>query len=283
MGNNEETFVDLPSVFDYMDVRQYLRNYRIAKKNIDPSFTNVYICFALGQKNSKGYFNNVINGKVRIGDTLIERFIKLLDLNESEAAYFRILVKYSQCAEKDEKERLLKKLISRNPRTCTEISEDAIAYYQHWRHAVIRALLDIVDFDGADVTFLSNRLNLSMRKNDIRKSLELLENNGLIYKNSEGYLKPSDKSITHSLDIQQELLLQYQTMQFGCSQKVIMNRDIRPQKVTSMTLSISEETYKVIKEKIDVLKNEIRALAGNEQKDAERLYQMNLHLFPHSS
>lgn len=273
----------LPSVFDYLDARKYLRVYREIRREAESSFTNTYICYVLGQKNSKGYFNNVINGRVKIGPTLVERFINLLELDKKEASYFKVLVKYSQCSEVKEKEILLRKLISKNPHNCSEISEEAISYYQHWRHAVIRALLDIVDFDGSDLNYLSSKLLISMNKSEIKKSLDLLEVNGLIAKNSKGLLKPVDKSITNSSDVEQALLLQYQLMQFGHSQKVILNRNVRPQKVTSMTLSVSEDTYSIIKEKIDNLKSEIRALANSEQGKAERLYQMNLHLFPHST
>lgn len=272
----------LPSVYDYLDVRQYLRLYREIRKENDPSFTNIYICFELGQKNSKGYFNNVINGRVKIGPTIVTRFIKLLDLDRRESSYFKILVKYSQCAEKNDKEVLLRKLISLNPHSCTEISKESISYYQHWRHAVIRALLDIIDFDGTDLDLLTNKLIISMRKQDIKKSFDLLLSNGMISKNSMGFYKPVDKSITHNSQIQQALLLQYQTMQFGHSQKVMLDRDVRPQKTTSMTLSISQETYSIVKEKIDILKSEIRALASNEQGKSEQLFQLNLHLFPHS-
>ncbi len=282
MVKNENINV-LPLVYDYLDVRQYLRVYREVRRELEPSFTNIYICYALGQKNSKGYFNNVINGRVKIGPILVERFIKLLDLGKKEAIYFKILVQYSQCAEVKEKEDLLRKLISKNPYSCTEISEDAISYYQHWRHAVIRALLDIVDYDGSNPELLSSKLLLPMKKTEIKRSINLLKTNGLIVRNNKGFYKPLDKIITNSPEVQKALLLQYQMMQFGHSQRVLLSGDVRPQKATSMTLSISEETYTIIKEKIDELKTEIRALANNEQGKAERLFQMNLHLFPHST
>lgn len=281
--NVEKSKTDLPSVYDYLDVRQYLRVYREVRREREHSFTNTYICYVLGQKNSKGYFNNVINGRVKIGPTIAERFIHLLELDKKEAIYFKILVKYSQCGEVDEKEAFLRKLISKNPYNCREVPEEAISYYQHWRHAVIRALLDIVDYDGSDPSILSNKLLMPIKKSEIKRSLKLLEMNGMIAQDSMGFYKPVDKSITHSTDIQNALLMQYQLMQFGHSQSVMLNKDVRPQKVTSMTLSISEETYSIIKEKIDDLKTEIRALANSEQGKAERLYQMNLHLFPHSS
>lgn len=281
-----EVYIDheqLPSVYDFLDVRVYLRSYREERKKFDHGFSNTYICYVLGQKNSKGYFNNVINGRVKIGPTILERFIALLRLNSDEAAYFRVLTNYSQASDQDERKWLLRELIGKNRKSCVEVTAQALPYYQHWHYAVIRALLDIVDCDGINLNDLAKHLLLKISNKELKKSIDLLKNIGLITRNSKGYLKPSDPIITSSEDIQRELLLQYQAMQFGHSQKVMTNSQIRPQKATTMTLSISEDTYNEIKQRISTLKSEIRSMAKHEQGPVERLFQLNMHLFPHSS
>lgn len=272
---------DLPSVYNFLDARLFLRTYRESRRKQDAGFTNSYICFALGQKNSTSYFNNVIAGRVQIGRTLVERFIKLLAMNKEEAVYFRLLVRYSQCGETEERERLLTKLIAKNRLNCTTTTTKAIPYYQHWSYAVIRALLDLGQYNGTELKELKKRLIAPISEAELRKSLHLLEEIGMIERNEEGYLKPVDAAIAPSLEIQKELLRQYQLMQFKHSQTMMMNSEARPQKVTSMTLSISEDTYNTIKEKIDTLREEIRSLASNDQASSEKLYQFNMHLYPH--
>ncbi len=273
---------ELPSVYDFLDVRPYLKAYRESRKEIDPGFTHTYICYELGQKNSKGYFNNVVSGRVKIGPTILERFVALLQLDEEEASYFRVLVSYSQCAEIEERERLFRDLIARNRKNCVELTNKALPYYQHWHYAVIRALLDIVDCDGECVSLLKERLLLPLSDKEIKEALRLLQETGLVSPNEEGLLKPADPIVTPSSEIHKGLLLQYQSMNFGHSKEVIVNPDIRPQKSTTMTLSISTNTYDQIKKRIDELKEEIRSLTRHEDGPAERLYQLNMHLFPHS-
>lgn len=272
----------LPSVYDYLDVKQFLSDYREIRKSFDHGFTHTYICYALGQTKSKGYFTNVVKGRVKIGPTLVERFVDLLEFDKNEADYFRFLVLYSQCAELDERERLLKELVIRNRNSCVALSDKATPYYENWRYSVIRALLDIVDFDGDDLQFLIDKLLFKITKREIAKALAILEDTGLTYWNEEGYLKPTDSTVTPSSAIHRELLIQNQIHQFGFSQEIMLNPRARPQKVTTMTLSISEATYNDMKERIDTLKAEIRSLARNEQGPAERLYQLNIHLFPQS-
>lgn len=272
----------LPSVYNYLDVKTFLSEYREIRKTFDHGFTHTYICYALGQTKSKGYFTNVVKGRVKIGSTLVERFIDLLEFDKNEADYFRYLVLYSQCAEIEERERLLKALVIRNRNSCVALCDKATPYYENWRYAVIRALLDIVDFDGDDLQFLIDKLLFKITKREIAKALAILEDTGLTYWNDDGFVKPTDATITPSTAIHRELLLQNQIQQFGFSQEIMLNPQARPQKVTTMTLSISETTYNDMKERIDALKEEIRSLARNEQGPAERLYQLNIHLFPQS-
>lgn len=272
----------LPSVYDYLDVKKFLSTYREMRKCWDDGFTHTYICYALGQTKSKGYFSNVVLGRVKIGPTLVERFVDLLEFNAEEADYFRYLVLYSQCAEVEERERLLKELVVRNRNSCTALSDKALPYYENWRYAVIRALLDIVDFDGDDLQFLIDKLLFKMTRREIAKALAVLEETGLTYWNESGYLKPTDSTVTPSTAIHRELLIQNQINQFGFSQEIMLNPKARPQKVTTMTLSMSETTFNDLKKRIDTLKEEVRAMTRNETNPAERLYQLNIHFFPQS-
>lgn len=274
---------ELPSIYEYLDVRTFLSDYREARKVFDPGFTHTYICYALGQKKSKGYFTNVVRGRVKIGPTLVERFIELLDFGKEEAAYFRHLVRYSQCGEPDEKSRLLQELILHNRKSCVSLSHKELPYYENWQYSVIRALLDIVDFNGENLQDISERLLFKMKKSDLKKAISVLQETNLIAPNAEGYLKPTNATVSPGSAIQKELLLQNQIKQLGYSQEIVLNPAARPQKVTTMTVSINEETYREMKKRIDALKEEIRSLARNEQGPAERLYQVNIHLFPHSN
>lgn len=272
----------LPSVFDFVDVKLYLREYRISRKKDDDGFTNIYICYSLGQKNSKGYFNNVINGRVRIGSTLIERFIDLLELKGDEEKYFRELVIYSQSSEPREQEQAFREMVRYNSSDIPKLTEKSISYYLHWRYATVRALLNITSFSGDNWEVLEKELLEPLSNKELRESISLLENLHLIKKNSDGFWKPATAILGHSKEIQQELLLRYQSKNFEHSQLVVTNKEITPQKITTMTLSMSEKSYIKVQEKISNLKDEIRTIVANEEEEKERLYQLNIHLFPQS-
>lgn len=269
----------LPNIYNYLDFKKYLSDYRDSRKLFDPGFTNVYICHLLGQKKSKSYFNNVITGRVKLGSAMTDRFLFLLGIKGDKAKYFRALVNFCQTAEKSEKEFYFDQLIKFNKIPSKEMNASFYKYYQNWLNAIIRSLLDIYDFDG-DFKKLANKLLFPVTPGQIERSIEILLSLELIKHDKNGFLRPAEKAITAGKEIQQHLLKQYQAECFEHSANVIMNDNVKPQKITSITASVSLDAYEEIKNKIDQLKTEIRSVVHNDKLDAAKLCQINIHLFP---
>ena len=53
----------VPNVFEYIDYRHYLEAHRVARKMWDSGFTHSYICYYLGQRNSRTLFSNIVSGR----------------------------------------------------------------------------------------------------------------------------------------------------------------------------------------------------------------------------
>lgn len=274
--------MDSVDIFSFIDVKEYLKAYRDKQKAIDPGFSNLYLCHALGQKNSRGYFNNVVAGRVKIGSTLAERFIKLIGLSGKEKNYFLLLVDYNRAKDAESRERLFREILRLTQAPYRDMDRAALPYYSNWRHAVIRALLDIYDFDGKNYSEMAQKLHHKVSVKEIKESILLLLELDLIAFNEKGFLKLTDKSIVCGKDIQRELLLRYQSQNFAQSREVICNPEIIGQKATTMTISVSEEAFAQIKDRIDQMRSEIRNIVQQDESPAQKLYQMNLHLFPQS-
>lgn len=269
----------MPNLYSYLDFRTYLRDYRDYMKKIDSGFTNAYICHRLGQKNSSGYFNNVITGRLKVGATLTERFFELLELSVDEQKYFRALVNYNQSTTLSEKDFFLDQLIRLNTSPSHELNKQAHSYYRHWQHAVIRALLDIVDY-AEDISVLQERLLQPLSKDEIKESIRILRDLSLIEMNDEGYWKPTKQAISSGKEVERELLKFYQAKCLELSSDMILNDAASPQKVTTLTISTSEKAIEQITERINCLRSEIRSIIIADESDSEKLYQLNIHLFP---
>lgn len=267
-------------IYQYTNVREYLRAFRDQKKSEESGFSNQYICYRLGQKNSRSYFNNVLTGRVRIGAAMVERFIEFLELPRNEANYFRALVNYSQAQDSVEQKRYFRELLSLNRSPGREMDQKAFRYYSEWYHAVVRSMLDIFDIRENDVKVLTNAIVAPVTEKQVKESLELLRELNLAAYNSDGFLKPTDLSVRCGKDVQKDLIRQYQIMNLSLSTEVIANDSVEPQKVSSLTMSISDSALQQIRSRIDQLREEIRTIVQNDTEKADNLYQTNIHLFP---
>ncbi len=268
------------SLYQFTDVKIYLRQWRDQRRAADKGFTNQYICHELGQVNSRGYFNNVLSGRVRIGAALVERFVQFLALDRDEAAYFRALVNYSQAVDGVDQSRFFRELLSRNREPSRQMDRKALQYYGEWYHAVVRAALDICDCDGEDFTVLRERIVLSVTEKELRSSVALLQELALIALDENGFWKPTDIALSCGDDIQREVVRAYQASNLALSSRAILDQSIEPQKVTALTVSVSDEAFDQIKKRIDQLRAEVRTIVQQDDAAAEKLYQLNMHLFP---
>jgi uncharacterized protein (TIGR02147 family) len=270
-----------PSVFGYLDFRKYLENYRAARREVDPGFTHTYICFRLGQRNSKSYYANVVTGVKPVTPEFINRFIELLELNADEAKYFRALVSYNQTYNASEKEFYLDQLIRQNVTQNRLISENEYAFYRAWRHSVIRALLDVFDFRD-DYEALARAIRPPVPVKEVKQSVKLLESLGLIKKNEQGFYRPTDKTVKTSDYVHDDLIMQYQLKCLEMTRMSILNKPEEPQDISTNILSVSEEGLRSIQRRLQKFREEVRALVQSDDKPADRVYQLDIQLFPNS-
>jgi uncharacterized protein (TIGR02147 family) len=269
---------DCPNIFAYNDFRNFLSDYYDFTHCIDKDFTKAFICKELGLPNSRSYFQDVLNGKF-VSDAKIPLFIKLLRLSQDEAHYFRVLVRFNQCDDPDEKELLLDQLISLNRTPQKILSPQAYSYYKEWYHSVIKALLEVIDFSG-DYTDLGHKLLPPITARQTRASIKLLIDLGLIKKNPQGFYKPTDKVVSTGAFAQDAIIRQFQLKCIESARFALMKNRGQPERVLTNTISISEEGYKRLETHLQKFCSEVRSIVHKDEKKPDRVYQLDILLFP---
>jgi uncharacterized protein (TIGR02147 family) len=271
----------LPNIFEYIDFRQYLADLYKAKRSIDPGFTHAYICHQLGQPNSRSFFNNVIKGRKNLTSVFIELFIKIFGFGNDESKFFRALVNYNQAAGTDEKEFYFDQIVQLNRTPYSLIHKDAYDYYKNWYHSTIRSLLAIIDFKD-DYKTLGNALCPAITLKQARESVELLKRLGMVKEDANGFVKPVEKVLSTGQSVQNDILQQYQVECFELGKQAIINKQNKPCTTITYTVHVSEIGYKRILSRIEQCKSEIQSIIHKDEAPPERVYQVNLQLFPKS-
>jgi uncharacterized protein (TIGR02147 family) len=271
----------LPDIFTYFDFRKYLADFYRRRKELEPGFSHTYICHRLGQRNSKSYFANVVSGVKTVTAEFINRFVDMLELNAEESKYFRALVSYNQCYNPKEKEYYFDQLIQRNATQKRLISKEEYAFYKEWYHSVIRAILDIYDFND-DYEALAKIVRPPLTVRQVKNSIRLLESLNLIAKNTAGFFKPTDKTVTTEECVRDELIERYQIECLEIAKAAILKKDDQPQEITTNILSISAEGLAKVQNRLNKFREEVRALVQNDTNPADRVYQLDIQLFPNA-
>jgi uncharacterized protein (TIGR02147 family) len=270
-----------PSVYAYSDFRRFLAAYFEARSRREKRFTQTFICRKLGLPNSRSFFGDVIRGQKPLTAPKTGSLIELLGLKGNEAKYFRTLVLYNQSSISCEKEYFLEQLLALNPSPAITVERDAFEYYKTWYHSVVRALLDVLKI-GSDLDPLKGAIYPTLSRKQLRQSFVLLKKLGLIHKDPDGFWKPSAKVIHSGSYLQDEIVKQYQVQCLEIAKSAILSRDKNILNISTETLSISKKGYLAIEARLQKFKNEIRAIARHDAVPADRVYQLNIQLFPQS-
>lgn len=270
----------LPNIYNYNNFRKYLADYQKARYSYNKSFTKSNICKLLGQPNTRSYFNNIINGKI-VSSVFAERFINLLCLNNDEAQFFRVLVKFNQADNPNEKELYFEQLISLNKTPSKTLNLEIFEYYKNWYNSAIRAILNIYTFSG-NYNELAKKVFPNITVKQAKESIQLLTKLKLIAKKDDGTYKLTENSISAPEYIRNDLIAHYQMKSLDLAKASIALNHSLPQTMATNTISISEEGYKRLEKKIHRFRSEVRSLVHKDEKEPDRVYQMAIQLFPNS-
>jgi uncharacterized protein (TIGR02147 family) len=267
-------------IFAYLDCRAYLREYYRVRSERDKTFSHRTICTKLGQgPGSRSYFNNILAGRVRISPNLATRLVGLLKLESEQAAYFRLMVLFTQSDSAEEKDMLFEQLVMANKSKQPTIHPDTFAYFRKWYNIVIRELLDFFPFSD-DYPSLAAKVRPAITAAQAKEAIEFLSGAGLICKNAEGLYKSVAKSITTGSQSESFLINSYQAACMDLAKRSMGDNAGMPQNFSTLTMSVSEQAYRQIEKKLSKLRSEVVFLVEKDGQPSDRVYQFNFQLFP---
>lgn len=269
-------------VFEYTDYRLFLKDAYQARKLVHRWFSYGVIAQKAGFK-ARDFLLRVMRGERSLSAESARRVAAAFDLGKRETEYFLHLVEYNQAktdAQKEQAWLLVQAALNRarNPsatRLLTDLHREVMS---RWHHLAIRSLLEMAPSRG-DWDALGKRLHPPCTAAAVRRSVKLLEEAGLVAKGEDGLWKPTDKSIATPTEVQSLALRSFYRDCLKLAGEAIEGVDSSERNISGVTVGISERTYKVLVDKLAVLREEIARLADGDPQ-ADRVYQVNLLLFP---
>jgi uncharacterized protein (TIGR02147 family) len=272
------------NLFEYADFRKFLDEYQLKRQETEPLYTRARVCQDLGLPNTRSYFNDIVKGTKPLTRTYVDRFVQAFRMDHEEELYFRTLVDFNQSMNDKDRELLFDKLVALNRTPKKFVNADQYEYYKRWYHSAVFSVLDIFDFAG-DFQDLAKRLYPPITPAQARESVGLLHKLGLIKKSPAGVWKATDKTLDTGKYIKSELIKQYQLQCMDLAKRTMLMAPeaTGAQNFSTVTLSISKDAFRLIEQKLQKFKAEVRAIAHRETIPADRVYQLNIQYFPQSN
>jgi uncharacterized protein (TIGR02147 family) len=268
------------NVYQYTDYRQYFKAYFDDRKKNDSKFSHRYLSRRLGLT-SPNFIMMVMQGKRNLTRALAFKISEEFKHDPKEAEYFECMIGFAQAETVSEKDRYFNRITELRRKTDVDkIEESQYEYYSNWYNLAVRELVTYPDFKG-EPKWLAKKVLPRITEAQAKHSLVLLLKLGLIQKKAEAYSRRSAIISTGPQVSSLAVANFHRTM----AQRAAEAIDIIPKEerdMTACTVNISQKGFEQIKEALAECRRRVMAIAETDTP-AERVYQINFHLFPVSA
>ncbi|MEN9354353.1 MAG: hypothetical protein RL318_1678 [Fibrobacterota bacterium] len=267
----------MPDVFEYFDFRSFLKDAYAARKADNPAFSHRYIAGKAGFGSSGG-FSRILDGSRRIPMDAAVALASIFRLNRAEKEYFEHLVMHNQAEGEAERRFFLEKLSAVRKSRVQALQHSQLRLFEHWRHSAVRELLDLAPHRDQDEA-LGLRLIPPASAQEVRQSLELLEDLGLARIDEEGIWRKTDAVLTTPDEAAIQAIRNFQRATMDLAKVAIEQFPREEREIATLTLSISDAMMERVKERVRQLRREILEMA-REDRQPDRVHQVNFQIFP---
>jgi uncharacterized protein (TIGR02147 family) len=268
----------MKSLFEYYDYREYLKDFMAAKKAINKHYSLRTISDKAGFK-ARDYILRVMNGSRNLSEKGIRMLSQALHHSEKEATYFENLVLFNQAKEAPLKELYFRKIQENSKQSiCKKLLENQYSYLSNWYIVVLRSLLTMID-SCSDFRTIGKMLDPPLTESETRKAVELLIELGMIRKDPKGQYHVETTNISVGNEIQSIALFNLHKIFIDLSRRSLDVHSSEERDISGITMSISTNGYKKIQSELKEFRKKIMDIAANDS-DEDRVYHLNLHLFP---
>lgn len=267
-----------PNIFEYVDYREYLRDYYDAGKANVSQFSYRYLGRLAGFS-SPNFFKLVMDGDRNLSADSIAKFAKALKLDGEEKRFFADLVAFGQAETVDERNEAFERVaVSRRFRSARRLDSSMFEYLSRWYHPAIRELAARDDF-RKDPEWISQRLSPDVSLEQIDSSLELLFDLGLLVEDDDGMISRGDPSVTTGHEVRSLAIGNYhrQMLERAAQSIIDVPRELRD--ISALTVCIDADKVSEVKERIHAFRESLLDFCDRDA-NPEAVFQINFQLFP---
>lgn len=268
-----------PRPQDFVDYRAYLREMFDYLKATRPQFSYRYFSRIAGFT-SPNFLKLVADGERNLTPPSIPKFAKGLGLDEHERDAFETLVLLTHAESDTERNRYYAKLRKSDQGENEARRMEAAQYdvYSSWYALPIRELLLHPDF-REDPKWIAQQLRPRIKPQEAARALEILERVGLIGRDAEQRLRPTDTNISTGPRTRSLAVRNFHRAMMSLAAEALETVPIDQRDVTGLTVSLTPTQYAEVRARIERFRREILEMIVPPTAESE-VHQIGFQLFP---
>lgn len=273
--------MDLPSIESYRDYRAFLRDWFVARKASDSRFSHRQFAARAGFTSS-ALVPLIVQGKRRLTGRYVDGFCRALGFDARRAAIFRKVVEFSHSVSDDERRRLELELVGMSRKGPRKLEAERIRFHESWIHAALHHALACLDV-GDDLSELRRFLSPSPSIDELRRSLVLLRELGMVHRDGKGFWKPSESNLLAEDEIGPWVVRGFRDQMAEIGRTAHERFPPERRRSATETLAVGRAAAERIRSLLDAFRREVVEIAVADPDVPEEILQMNILLFPLSN
>lgn len=272
-----------PELYSYLSYREYLRDWFAARKAADKRYSHRLFA-RRANVSSPSLLKEVIAGRRNLTAATLEGFLVALNLEGDDAAFFQSLVQLDQASTDDERNTAWEQVASsRRFRTARPIEGATVRYLSHWYCPAIRELALCGDFQN-DPEWVRQQLQPKITRAEARQALDTLFALGLL-EEVDGTVRAVDVSLATPHEVAGLAAHNYHHQMLQQAWDSIERADPDERHLLGVTVAIPASLVPRLKHELDAFQERLLhlcddAIVGDDAQPAERVFQLQLGLFP---
>ena len=263
-------------ITEYEDYRAYLRDFYEERKRTSAFSWREFA--KLAGFSSSGYLKLVCDGKTRLSKIGAVKVAPAMGLAGFQADYFCLMVEF--CDAPDDAVRM--NAYSRMRALAKEngvriLGTEAFGYFSSWVNPTVRELAP--KMPGARPSDIGKMCVPAVSAGEVRNALEMMVRMGLLQRRLDGSYVQTDKGVSgNSAAIPSAVRAMQKQFAYLAADAV---DSFMPEErhISGLTVGIDERAYNKLISELNSFRRKIAAIVS-EVDDYDRVYRLNLHLFP---
>lgn len=268
-----------PSVFHYLDYRQYLRDICAHKRES----SNTFSLEALSRRTgclTKSHISLIMAGKRQLTCQRAVSLGRALGLKDRALSYYEQLVQFNQAKDDVERTQHLTAMmgfIRRAPGG--NLSLHSYSILENWHCLAIRELARFDSFNP-EPSAISEKLRGLITPSEARRAfLKLIDTGHLIKRGDGSAWKPSNKTLRTSDEVNSLAIRKYHQSCLDLGKKILEIDPVDKREFGSVNLNIKPEDLVRLKDLIKNFREQILALSHSDATPGSVLTQVNIQMF----